>query len=208
VPIKNIYHRRAVRLAKEKSMSEPIRSFFAFDIDNEDVRRKMAKGQRLLAETGADIKLVETENIHVTMRFLGNVAPSMVDSLFKRMKQIQFAPFAVQLKGIGVFPSLSYPRVVWIGITEGANELRGIFDQLEPQLRELGFAPDQHGFSPHLTIARVRSARNKPQLIDFVKKNTEFDFGKIQADCLRLKQSILSPKGPTYSTLKEFCPGK
>lgn len=189
-------------------MSEPIRSFFAFDIDNDDVRRKMAKVQRLLAETGADIKLVETENIHVTMRFLGNVAPSMVDSLFERMKQIQFAPFAVQLKGIGVFPSLSYPRVVWIGITEGANELRGIFDQLEPQLRELGFAPDQHGFSPHLTIARVRSARNKPQLIDFVKKNTEFDFGKIQADCLRLKQSTLSPKGPTYSTLKEFCPGK
>jgi 2'-5' RNA ligase len=180
----------------------------AFDIDNPAVRNKLAKTQALLVQTGADVKLVETENIHVTMRFLGDITSGMVDKIFEEMKNVQFVPFNVQLKGVGVFPSLSYPRVVWAGITEGTNELQSIFDQLELRLRGLGFAADEHGFSPHLTIARVRSGRNKAQLADFVKQNTDLDFGTIKADCLRLKKSVLSPKGPTYSTLREFCPGK
>ena len=189
-------------------MSEPIRSFIAFDIDSPAVRDKLSKAQGLVVQTGADVKLVETQNIHVTMRFLGDVSSTMVDKVFDEMKTVQFVPFNVQLEGVGVFPSLSYPRVVWAGITEGANELRSIFDQLEPRLRGLGFAADAHGFSAHLTIARVRSGRNKAQLADFVKQNMNLDFGTIRAECLRLKRSVLSPKGPTYSTLKEFCPGK
>jgi 2'-5' RNA ligase len=189
-------------------MSESVRSFLSFDIDDPSVRNKLAKAQALLVQTGADVKLVETENIHVTMRFLGDVTPITVDRVFEEMKKIQFIPFDVQLKGVGVFPSLSYPRVVWAGITEGANGLRSIFDQLEPRLRGLGFAADQHGFSPHLTIARVRSGRNKTQLADFITENKDLDFGSIRAECLRLKKSDLSPKGPTYTTLKEFCPGQ
>jgi len=180
----------------------------AFDLDNPTVRNKLAKAQALLVQTGADVKLVESENIHVTMRFLGDVTPTMVDKVFEEMRKIQFTPFTVQLKGIGVFPSLSYPRVVWAGIIEGADQLRDIFSQIEPRLRALGFAPDSKGFSPHLTIARVRSGRNKAQLADFVKENAGCDFGTIKAECLRLKQSVLSPKGPAYSTLREFCPGK
>ncbi len=189
-------------------MSEPIRSFIAFDIDSTEVRNKLAKAQTLIVQTGADVRLVETENIHVTMRFLGDISANMVDKIFEEMKAVQFVPFSIQLKGIGVFPSLSYPRVVWAGITEGTNELRSIYEQLEPRLRVLGFAADDHGFSPHLTIARVRSGRNKMQLSDFVRKNAEMDFGTIRGECIRLKRSMLSPRGPTYSTLKEFCPGK
>jgi 2'-5' RNA ligase len=189
-------------------MSELIRSFIAFDIENDTVRNKLAKAQAMLVQTGADVRLVETKNIHVTMRFLGDIAPSMVDKIFEEMKKLQFIPFNVQIMGVGVFPSLSYPRVVWVGITEGADQLRGVFSQLEPRLRGLGFAPDPKGFSPHLTIARVRSGRNKAQLADFVTKNVTCDFGTIKAECLRLKKSALSPKGPTYLTLKEFCPGR
>ncbi len=205
--MESIYDRNSVKhTSKANRMSESIRSFLAFDIDNPAVRNKLAKAQALLVQTGADVKLVETENIHVTMRFLGDITPSMVDNVFEEMKKIQFIQFNVQLKGIGVFPTLNYPRVVWAGITEGKDQLRGIFEQLEPRLRALGFTPDQHGFSPHLTIARVRSGRNKPQLAEFVKENENLDFGTIEAACLRLKQSVLSPKGPTYSTLREFCP--
>jgi 2'-5' RNA ligase len=188
-------------------MTELIRSFLAFDIENDDVRKKLSSTQRFLVQTGADLKLVETENIHVTMRFLGDIAPGMVDKIFEEMKKLQFTPFNVQIKGVGVFPHLNYPRVVWAGITEGAEQLRNVFSQLEPHLRGLGFAPDSKGFSPHLTIARVRSGRNKAQLADFVTKHAAYDFGTIKTECLRLKQSVLSPKGPTYSTLKEFCPG-
>jgi 2'-5' RNA ligase len=189
-------------------MTELIRSFLAFDIENDDVRKRLSSAQSLLVQTSADLKLVETENIHVTMRFLDDIAPSMVDKIFEEMKKLRFTPFIVQIKGLGVFPSLNYPRVVWAGITEGADQLRNVFSQLEPRLHGLGFAPDQRGFSPHLTIARVRSGRNKAQLADFITKRAGYDFGTIKAECLRLKQSVLSPKGPGYSTLKEFCPGQ
>jgi 2'-5' RNA ligase len=187
-------------------MPEPIRSFLAFDIENDTVLNRLVAVQRLLVQTGADLKLVEPQNIHITVRFLGNITPAMVEKIFDAMKQVQFAPFNVQMKGLGAFPDLRYPRVVWAGITDGADQLKTVFSQLEPRLRGLGFSPDHKGFSPHLTIARVRSGRNKAQLADFITENANCDFGTIKAQCLRLKKSELTPKGPIYSTLKEVCP--
>jgi 2'-5' RNA ligase len=187
-------------------MPEPIRSFLAFDIENDTVLNRLAAVQRLLVQTGADLKLVEPQNIHITIRFLGNITPAMVEKIFDAMKQVQFTPFNVQMKGLGAFPDLRYPRVVWAGITDGADPLKTVFSQLEPRLRGLGFSPDHKGFSPHLTIARVRSGRNKAQLADFITENANCDFGTIKAQCLRLKKSDLTPKGPIYSTLKEVCP--
>jgi len=187
-------------------MPESIRSFLAFDMESEAVKKKLASVQKLLAQTGADLKLVETQNIHITIRFFGDITSNMVEKIFAEMQKTQFTPFNVQIKSLGAFPDLRYPRVVWAGITEGADQLKNVFSQLEPRLRSLGFAPDQKGFSPHLTIARVRTGRNKAQLADFVAKNANYDFGSIKAECLRLKRSDLTPRGPIYSTLKEFCP--
>ncbi|MEM2118886.1 MAG: RNA 2',3'-cyclic phosphodiesterase [Candidatus Bathyarchaeia archaeon] len=189
-------------------MSEQIRSFIAFDINSEQVLKKLTETQALLVKTGADLKPVAPENIHVTIRFLGNVTMTTVDKIFEEMKKVQFAPFDVNIHGLGAFPDLRYPRVCWAGITQGAEQLRSIFSQLEPALRRLGFAPDPKGFSPHLTIARVRSGRNKAELASFIKEKAETDFGVIRADCLKLKKSDLTPKGPIYSTLREYCPQK
>lgn len=185
---------------------ESIRSFLAFDIDNESVMKKMVEMQDLLLKTGADLKAVEPENIHITVRFLGNVLPPTVDKVFEGMKKVQFVPFDVKINGVGAFPDVRYPRVVWAGITQGAERLRDIFNQLEPHLHGLGFAPDPKGFSPHLTIARVRSGRNKAQLAQFITDTVDYEFGVVRAACLRLKKSELTPKGPVYSTLKEVCP--
>jgi len=189
-------------------MPEAIRSFIAFDIDSESTLKKITDMQNLLTKTGADLKLVEAKNIHITVRFLGNITTSMVEKIFEEMKRVQFTPFDVKIQGIGAFPNLRYPRVLWVGMTEGAEQLRSIFDQLEPRLRSLGFAPDPKGFSPHLTIARVKSGRNKAELIKCITENANYEFGIVRAECLRLKRSDLTPKGPIYSTLKEFCPQK
>ena len=187
-------------------MSQSIRSFLAFDIESDQVRKKLAHAQTLLLQTGADLKLVETENIHVTIRFLGNITPDMVDRIHDEMKAVQFTPFNIQIKGLGAFPNIQYPRVVWAGIAEGANQLRDVFNQLESKLCQMGFASDPKGFSAHLTIARVRSGRNKSQLATLLTEKASYEFGSISAECLRLKQSDLTPKGPVYSTLREFCP--
>ena len=189
-------------------MPETIRSFIAFEIENESILKGITDMQNLIVKTGADLKLVEPKNIHMTVRFLGNVTPSMIEKIFEEMKKIQFTAFDVKIHGVGAFPNVHYPRVLWAGITEGADQLRNIFSQLEPRLRSLGFTPDQKGFSPHLTIARVKSGRNKAELAKFVTENANYDFGVIRAECLRLKRSDLTPKGPIYSTLKEFCPKK
>ena len=187
-------------------MSEFVRAFLAFDLENVEVKKKLAEVQLLAAKTGADLKLVETENIHMTIRFLGDITLKMADKIFEEMKKVQFKPFTVHISGLGVFPNLSYPRVLWAGISEGVEQLKNVFIQLEPKLQNLGFQPDPKGFSPHLTIARVRSGANKTQLAEFVQKNAKYDFGTVNAACLRLKRSELTSRGPIYSNLKEYCP--
>jgi 2'-5' RNA ligase len=187
-------------------MPQPIRGFIAFDINNEEILKQLSDVQRRLAESGADLKLVEPENIHVTMRFLGDIQPNMVDKVYGEMEQIVFSSFDVGIQGVGAFPTIKYARVVWTGIREGSDELRRIFALLEPRLRKLGFNPDTKGFSPHLTIARVRSGRNKAELALIIKELADMQFGTMRADCLKLKRSVLTPKGPVYSTLKEVCP--
>ncbi|MEM3784980.1 MAG: RNA 2',3'-cyclic phosphodiesterase [Candidatus Bathyarchaeia archaeon] len=189
-------------------MSESIRSFIAFDLENPVVKDKILEIQRALAKTGADLKLVEPENIHITLRFLGNISLSMVEKIFGEMKKVQFSSFDIKICGLGAFPNVRYPRVVWAGITQGAEQLQNIFNQLEPQLRRLGFKPNPKGFSPHLTIARVKSGRNKAELAKFIGEHSNYEFGVVKAECLRLKRSDLTPKGPVYSTLREFCPGR
>jgi 2'-5' RNA ligase len=187
-------------------MSQSIRSFLAFDIESDQVKKKLSHAQTLLLQTGADLKLVETGNIHVTIKFLGNVTPSIIDRIHYKMKAVQFTSFDIQIRALGAFPNIQYPRVVWAGIGEGANQLRDVFNQLESKLCQMGFPPEPKGFSAHLTIARVRSGRNKAQLSKFLADNAGYEFGLIRAECLRLKQSDLTPSGPVYSTLREFCP--
>jgi 2'-5' RNA ligase len=189
-------------------MVEAIRSFIAFDIDSSLLLKKIADLQSLLKKTEADLKPVEPKNMHMTLRFLGNITLTTVEKIHEEMKKIQFVPFDVKLHGVGAFPNTRHPRVVWTGITDGANQLRSIFDQLEPRLLGLGFAPDPKGFSPHLTIARVRSNRNIGNLAKCISENANYEFGVIRAECLRLKRSDLTPRGPIYSTLKEYCPQK
>jgi len=186
-------------------MSEMIRSFIAFDINNESVLRRFSEVQGTLLNTGADLTLIKPQNIHITMRFLGNISPSIIDSIHEEIEKISFTSFDVEIKGLGAFPSLRYARVIWAGIRRGANELANVFNQLEPHLRGLGFRPDPKGFSPHLTIARVKTGRNKGELVRCVQDLADYEFGVVRADCLRLKKSVLTPKGPIYSTLREVC---
>jgi 2'-5' RNA ligase len=186
-------------------MPEPIRSFIAFDIDNEEILKRLSVAQEKLRKSGADLKLVKPENIHITMRFLGDIQPNMVDRIHSKMEKVAFTPSDVEIQGVGAFPNLKYTRVVWAGIQKGTEKLENIFSQIEPRLRELGFKSDKKGFSPHITIARVRTGRNKAELASCVNELASYEFGLLKVNCLKLKKSVLTPKGPIYSTLKEVC---
>jgi 2'-5' RNA ligase len=127
----------------------------------------------------------------------------MVEKVSRELDEIAFSPFEIRLKGMGAFPSLRRIRVVWVRIEEGAKELNDIFMQLESRLRKLGFPPERRGFVPHITIARVKTGRNIPILARCIESFSDFDFGIMKADRLRLKRSVLTPKGPIYSVLHE-----
>ncbi|RLI13231.1 RNA 2',3'-cyclic phosphodiesterase [Candidatus Bathyarchaeota archaeon] len=184
---------------------ETIRSFIAFDIEEPHVLRNISNVQSMLAETGARIKFVKPENIHITVKFLGNIPLSQVDEVYDVMKKVDFSPFKVEIRGVGAFPSMRRINVVWAGISRGVAELRGIFNQLELMLYRIGFKRETRGFSPHLTIARVKTGYRRDKLARCLREIEDYRFGVVKAECLRLKRSILKPEGPVYLTLREKC---
>ena len=184
---------------------ESIRSFIAFDIEEPQVLRNISNVQSMLAETGARLKFVKPENIHITVKFLGNISLSQIDEVYDAMKKIDFSPFEIEIRGVGAFPNMRRVNVVWAGISRGADELREIFNQLEPRLHRMGFKRETREFSPHLTIARVKTGYRRDELARCLREIEDYEFGVVEAKCLRLKRSILKPEGPVYLTLREKC---
>ncbi|MBN1861170.1 MAG: RNA 2',3'-cyclic phosphodiesterase [Candidatus Thermoplasmatota archaeon] len=177
------------------------RGFIAIDITptpkilafEEDIRR-----------TGADVKLVEPENIHITIKFLGDTDEQHIDTIEQCMKgSVQgVTPFPITLRGTGVFPNTKYVKVLWVGITD-AGRIAPIAQTIDAALVPLGFPKEQRGFSPHLTVGRVKTARNKDRLLRVVEQYNIEEFTVQEVHALVLKKSDLTPKGPIYSTLRE-----
>jgi 2'-5' RNA ligase len=183
---------------------ERIRSFIAVDLDEASIRERLVAAQRDLQQTGAQLKIVEPEIMHLTLRFLGEIPQTTVERVKEAMSSVRFAPFEIEFTGLGVFPNPRRINVVWVGIKQGSEQLNDIFHQLEPQLRKIGLPPDDKGFSPHMTIARVKSAANREALVSYVDKMREQEFGRMGARAVRLKKSTLTPKGPIYTTIHEI----
>ena len=180
-----------------------VRSFIAVDLDEPAIRQAIVTAQMGLGETRAQLKLVDPEIMHLTLRFLGEIPQATVESVKEAMDSVRFPPFDVEFSGLGAFPNLNRINVVWVGIKHGHEQLNEIFHQLEPRLRQMGLPPDNKGFSPHLTIARVKSGLNRAALADYVSSMRDQEFGKMPVRAVRLKKSTLTPKGPIYSTIHE-----
>ncbi|MEM3421489.1 MAG: RNA 2',3'-cyclic phosphodiesterase [Candidatus Hadarchaeum sp.] len=177
------------------------RAFIAIDID-EPLRQKLAEVQNQLRGTGGDFKLVEPQNIHVTLKFLGEIPNKKVEEITGAIKKAiaGMKKFNMEIKKIGVFPNLNYVRVIWAGVEKGGEEIMALQKKIEKELQQIGFRPEGD-FVPHLTIARVKSAKNKERLAKFIKENESIDFGNTRVLAVELKGSTLTPKGPIYNTL-------
>jgi len=182
---------------------ERIRSFVAVDLDDANIRDRIVSAQQGLEQTRASLKIVEPGIMHLTLRFLGEIPQSTVEHVKEAMNDLRFHPFEVEFSGLGAFPNIRRISVVWVGITQGAEQLNDIFHQLEPKFRQIGLPPDNKGFSPHMTIARVRTGLNKEALTKYVEEMKEQEFGRMPVNSVRLKKSTLTPKGPIYTTIHE-----
>ena len=171
-----------------------MRLFVAVDMDP-NIRSAVEKIQRQLEEPGLNV--VEPQNLHLTLKFLGEVEEGQVRGIEERLAGIKIAPFEVEYTGVGAFPSMDYIRVVWIGM-KGA----GLQELAEKVRNALSEYPDDHPFSAHLTIARVKY---RPQrLKDNLQRLADVKTGRQLVNEFRLKKSMLTPRGPVYGDVRAF----
>ncbi len=177
------------------------RGFIAIDIN---VASTIVEFEKEIKKTGADVKLVEPQNIHITLKFLGDVEKTLIDEIEQIMNDAvkEIKPFTIKLKGTGVFPNQNYARIIWIGINE-AQIIETIVKTIDEYLSKLGFKKEKRGFSPHLTIARVKSAKNKQRLLETIEKYTNVEFSIQEVNSIKLMKSDLTSAGPIYTTIKD-----
>lgn len=186
---------------------ENIRTFIAVEIP-ENVKSRMAEARKACRLLDPYTRWVRIEGIHLTLKFLGNIELSQVepvsDCIHEAVKGVK--PFTVKIGGAGVFPNPRYPRVLWIGITEGLEQLSNIYEVLEDELKWLGFEPESRPFHPHLTLGRFRDGRKAGRALkqEMLEKAAPWE-ESFTVEGVNLIRSQLHPSGAVYTVLKE-CP--
>ncbi|MEM2841755.1 MAG: RNA 2',3'-cyclic phosphodiesterase [Thermoproteota archaeon] len=184
-------------------MNTELRAFISLDIENEDIIKAIRSIQESLLEARADLKLVEEENLHFTLLFLGEISGEEAKSICNQIRKSSFSGFRVFLKGLGVFPDFRFPRVVWIGAESDEDLLKSYARAAMSIVTKAGVLRASEDFTPHLTIARVKSGRNKRELVELVSKMSSINVGETRTSPMRLKESCLTSRGPIYRTICE-----
>jgi len=180
-----------------------MRLFIAIDL-GEDIIRRITKIEDELKRKDVDVKFVEPENLHLTLKFLGEVSENQLDVIKKEteMAVSGFSEFQISIEGCGYFGNPNYIRVLWIGVNKGREKLIDIIDMLNKSLESV--RRDEYKPNPHLTIGRVRSGKNREFLLHEVESLEHVKLGEINVKEIKLKESVLSRKGPVYNDIKIF----
>jgi RNA 2',3'-cyclic 3'-phosphodiesterase len=185
-----------------------IRCFLAIDLP-ESLRPGLALVQGELKESHADVRWVPPGNIHITLKFFGNVTDAEVPAIINASREVaaEQAPLTLKVTGAGAFPNTRSPRVVWLGLGGDLVPLSQFFYRLEKALAALDYPPEGRAFNPHLTLGRVRSPEGRAQLSRALEKLV-VDWPPFAVQEIILYQSVLSPKGSTYTPLEVIKFGK
>lgn len=180
------------------------RLFIGVDF-SEEIKDEIYNFQKELKKNiNGNIKWVERENFHLTLKFLGEVSEELISDIEEIMIEVSnyVEPFYLILHGFGAFPSTSNPRVLWIGVKDEINALKILFDLLERRLVKKGFMKEEKPFSPHLTLGRVKG-RDVSILGSF-----SFSEKKVFVDEIILFESRLTQEGPIYNPIFRIKLGK
>jgi len=178
-----------------------MRAFIAIEIGE---KKEIVELLNELKKLNARMKLVEPHNIHLTLKFLGEIEEKMVEKIEEVIKESvkEIEPFEAELKDIGVFPNMSYMRVLWIGFKDNGITKK-IADYINEELQKYGFKKEKD-FVPHVTLARIKSKEGKEEIKKFIEKNRNKSFGWVSCNSIHLKKSILRKEGPIYETISEI----
>lgn len=185
-----------------------MRAFLSYDIEDPSFISSVRRLQRELDLTGAELKLVDPEIMHFTVRFLGEIDEEDERKIISVLKDnVENFELELNFRGTGVFPDERRMSVIWVGIDPASGEklekqslaINKLLESVHTLRKQ-----DSDRFSPHVTIARVRSGKNKDKLVEFIHRHKVEEFGKMEIGNLRLKLSNLTPSGPEYSDLHVF----
>jgi len=182
-------------------MGEFIRTFIAVDFDNPEIVSRAQEIQEKLMKSGAVMKPVEPQNLHTTLWFFGELDKSRLQLVLDNVREITFKPFKISVKGVGYFPGGRRVNVIWLGIDDPTGGLNSIVEQLKDRLTRFGFKYDERGFTPHLTIGRVKRVKDRVRLLRELDQLREMFFGEQIVDKFKVKKSTLTQRGPIYSDL-------
>jgi 2'-5' RNA ligase len=180
------------------------RLFVSIDLDG--LGEGVAAVQDLFADAPG-LSFTDPEQAHVTLQFLGDTPEHRIDEVSDTLDAAVAAadvdPFTAEFGGLGVFPSLEYITVVWLGVERGGEAMTTLQSAIEPRMVELGFDPDDHEFTPHVTLARMEHAGGKEHVQQTVQSEDP-TAGTLDVEEVRLTESVLTSDGPEYSTLERF----
>jgi RNA 2',3'-cyclic 3'-phosphodiesterase len=180
-----------------------LRAFVAVEVP-ERVVDSLGEFQKEISATGADVKLVERENLHLNLKFLGEISEAQAAEVQSRLGRLSQRGGNVAVRGVGAFPSQSRPRVVWAGVArEHEALLTPIAQEVIGVLEGIGESDDRP-FRAHITLGRVRSSRNLQALGELLRQNSEKEFGAFTMSEIKLKSSALTPSGPVYKDMGVF----
>lgn len=179
-----------------------MRAFIAIELPPE-VKTELTKRQHGLKRAGLNARWVRAENIHLTLKFLGEIDPEAVAAASTAMKAAgeSHRPFTLAASGVGVFPSIRKARVLWAGLSEGVPELIDLQQDLDVALAADGFEREQRPFRGHLTMARFRKSVHPAKLETALREAAGELFGQWTVEELVLFRSELTPAGPIYTRL-------
>lgn len=182
-----------------------VRAFIAIALP-EGVRLFLKELLAQLKSYGGNVRWTRPEGIHLTLKFLGNVGRDQLPELEKEITlalRVQPA-MPLHVSGMGAFPGLNRPRVIWIGIDDPRGSLVPAVANLENALERLGFERERRPYNPHLTLGRVKSGRLSPDLLTAIRQMIDLPGPSFEADHAVLFQSILKPSGAEYHALSRF----
>ena len=190
-------------------MSQSIRSFIAIELP-ESVKSLLDNLQQELKALRLKARWVRPQNIHLTLKFLGNIDPAGIEDIGAAMADAvgSCAPFTLIVGGIGFFPGIKRPRVIWVGLGGAQAELLDLQRRLEDRLATVGFPKEKRSFNAHLTLGRIRPAVDPKILGRAIQDYSDLGNLKFCADRIILFKSDLKPSGAVYSHLKQAELGK
>lgn len=181
-----------------------IRTFIAVEMPQRVIARALAL-VRLLQETTDDVSWVRQQQMHLTLKFLGEVSETELPDVCRVVREAaaEIEPFEVTLRGAGAFPAVETPRTLWIGIREGAEELRALQGAIDTALhQELGFPHEKRGYRPHLTIGRLkRDTGGRGELAHVLRQHDEYDADLAVVDEVVTYASFLGRAGAAHDAL-------